>query len=126
MARAGVDPAEIEDVILGCALQQGSTGSKTGSAGGSRTALGVGRLLAGADGRSAAPRRAPPPRGPPRPRGPPLRPRPRGPELRPRPRPAFQRLTACIRLGEPFEQAGMPVGMPAEAHQTHGHQHHHR
>lgn len=26
VARAGVDPAEIDDVILGCALQQGSTG----------------------------------------------------------------------------------------------------
>ena len=26
MKRAGIDPAEIEDVILGCALQQGSTG----------------------------------------------------------------------------------------------------
>jgi acetyl-CoA C-acetyltransferase len=25
--RAGIDPAEVEDVILGCALQQGSTGS---------------------------------------------------------------------------------------------------
>ena len=25
--RAGIDPAEIEDVILGCALQQGCTGS---------------------------------------------------------------------------------------------------
>ncbi len=24
--RAGVDPAEIEDVILGCAMQEGSTG----------------------------------------------------------------------------------------------------
>ncbi len=24
--RAGIDPAEIEDVVLGCALQQGSTG----------------------------------------------------------------------------------------------------
>src|SRR5438067_12446412 len=27
--RAGVDPAEVEDVILGAALQQGSTGYKT-------------------------------------------------------------------------------------------------
>src|SRR5690606_3733090 len=27
--RAGVDPAQVEDVILGCALQQGSTGSNT-------------------------------------------------------------------------------------------------
>src|SRR3954469_18660558 len=25
--RAGIDPAEVEDVILGCALQQGSTGT---------------------------------------------------------------------------------------------------
>ena len=24
--RAGIDPAEIDDVIMGCALQQGSTG----------------------------------------------------------------------------------------------------
>jgi acetyl-CoA C-acetyltransferase len=24
--RAGIDPAEIEDVVMGCALQQGSTG----------------------------------------------------------------------------------------------------
>ncbi len=28
--RAGVDPAEIEDVVIGCALQQGSTGSNIG------------------------------------------------------------------------------------------------
>ncbi|MXO60657.1 acetyl-CoA C-acyltransferase [Altererythrobacter salegens] len=27
LARAGVNPAEVEDVILGCAMQQGSTGS---------------------------------------------------------------------------------------------------
>jgi len=27
--RAGIDPAEVEDVILGCALQQGSTGGNT-------------------------------------------------------------------------------------------------
>ena len=28
--RAGIDPAEIEDVVIGCALQQGSTGSNIG------------------------------------------------------------------------------------------------
>jgi acetyl-CoA C-acetyltransferase len=28
--RAGIDPAEVEDVVLGCALQQGSTGGNTG------------------------------------------------------------------------------------------------
>jgi len=27
--RAGIDPAEVEDVVLGCALQQGSTGGNT-------------------------------------------------------------------------------------------------
>ena len=27
VARAGVDPAEIEDVVMGAALQQGSTGT---------------------------------------------------------------------------------------------------
>jgi acetyl-CoA C-acetyltransferase len=30
VARAGIDPAEVEDVIMGCALQQGSTGSNVG------------------------------------------------------------------------------------------------
>jgi len=30
VGRAGVDPGEIEDVIMGCALQQGSTGSNVG------------------------------------------------------------------------------------------------
>ena len=28
--RAGVDPAEIDDVVLGCALQQGTTGFNVG------------------------------------------------------------------------------------------------
>ena len=26
--RAGIDPAEVEDVLMGCALQQGSTGGR--------------------------------------------------------------------------------------------------
>ncbi|MEM7745564.1 MAG: acetyl-CoA C-acyltransferase [Pseudomonadota bacterium] len=30
VSRAGVDPGEVEDVIMGCALQQGSTGSNIG------------------------------------------------------------------------------------------------
>ncbi|MCX7380846.1 MAG: acetyl-CoA C-acyltransferase [Alphaproteobacteria bacterium] len=30
VSRAGIDPAEVEDVIMGCALQQGSTGSNIG------------------------------------------------------------------------------------------------
>ena len=30
VSRAGIDPAEIEDVIMGSALQQGSTGSNIG------------------------------------------------------------------------------------------------
>ena len=30
VARSGVDPAEIEDVVMGAALQQGSTGTNIG------------------------------------------------------------------------------------------------
>ena len=30
VARAGIDPAEIEDVVMGAALQQGSTGTNIG------------------------------------------------------------------------------------------------
>ena len=30
LARAGVEPGEVEDVVMGCALQQGSTGSNIG------------------------------------------------------------------------------------------------
>ncbi len=30
VSRAGLDPAEVEDVIMGCALQQGSTGNNVG------------------------------------------------------------------------------------------------
>ena len=37
--RAGVDPATVEDVILGCALQQGSTGSNIGRQGALRAGL---------------------------------------------------------------------------------------
>ncbi|MBT5192574.1 MAG: acetyl-CoA C-acyltransferase [Rhodospirillaceae bacterium] len=29
VARAGIDPAEVDDVIIGCAMQQGTTGSNT-------------------------------------------------------------------------------------------------
>jgi len=39
--RAGVDPAEIDDVILGCALQQGSTGSNVARQGLLRAGLPV-------------------------------------------------------------------------------------
>ena len=28
--RAGIDPAEVEDVVMGCALQQGATGYNIG------------------------------------------------------------------------------------------------
>ncbi|MEL7311081.1 MAG: acetyl-CoA C-acyltransferase [Pseudomonadota bacterium] len=30
VARAGIDPAEVDDVVIGCALQQGSTGQNVG------------------------------------------------------------------------------------------------
>ena len=29
VARAGIDPAEVDDVIIGCAMQQGTTGNNT-------------------------------------------------------------------------------------------------
>ena len=29
VAKAGIDPAEVDDVILGCAMQQGTTGGNT-------------------------------------------------------------------------------------------------
>ena len=39
--RAGLDPAEIEDCIMGCAMQQGSTGSNTARLGALRAGLPV-------------------------------------------------------------------------------------
>ena len=44
--RAGVDPGEVEDVVLGAALQQGSSGLQFGAAGGApRRAAGLGRRM---------------------------------------------------------------------------------
>ena len=39
VSRAGIDPAEVEDVIMGSALQQGSTGSNIGRQAGLRAGL---------------------------------------------------------------------------------------
>ena len=41
VARAGVDPAEIEDVVMGCALPEGATGKNIGRMGAMRAGLPV-------------------------------------------------------------------------------------
>ncbi|MEO1494992.1 MAG: acetyl-CoA C-acyltransferase [Pseudomonadota bacterium] len=41
VSRAGIEPAEVEDVVMGCALQQGSTGSNIGRQAAMRAGLPV-------------------------------------------------------------------------------------